>query len=54
MYLHRNTIIRRIEKFEQITGFDLSGDDLFKLHFSYQMLEYEERANKAPHNKRKS
>lgn len=50
LFMHRNTIIRRIERFEHITGFDLSGEDVYKLYFSYKLLEFKEMLGSAPHD----
>ena len=50
LYMHRNTIIRRVERFCQLTGLDLSGEDVYKLYFSYKLLEYRDLVGSAPHD----
>ena len=42
LYIHRNTMVYRFEKFQEISGFDLKeGDDIYKLQLAFLLLENE-------------
>lgn len=47
LYIHRNTIIYRLQKIEEVTGYDLhkieDGFRLYSLHVIYQILSKKER-----------
>ncbi len=47
LFLHRNTVMRRLERFAEITGYDLNeGEWAYKTYVAFQLEEYRRRVNK--------
>ncbi|MCD8249569.1 MAG: helix-turn-helix domain-containing protein, partial [Lachnospiraceae bacterium] len=44
LYIHRSTLQYRLEKIENLTGFDLSDPETrFQLLFTYRLLDWEQQ-----------
>ena len=47
LYLHRNTVMRRLERFTEVTGYDLDeGEWLYKIYVAFRLEEYRTRFNR--------